>query len=304
MPAVSEFYGIPGPVPFVDVEINADNRLYIDPHAVRLRRSELEFVDEAVDALDSFFGEVTGCVIDGSTSERRRGEDLLQHFVEPWETRLGMATRGFRGHGGASEVGTRIWDTLTDDVEALVRVGVLRQLEDLPLFVDGIDRDITSDVTTRVIYSALARFTASMIQTYPQFTAAGHEVREIEKQVWDPSSLRWTTSDVLLPMANGKELLLVPDGWARRTLLMSAVRFYETSVLSYAQLEQAAILSDGTLAKTPKDLLKQQPDLGRGRETITRVTKRAIGNEDDLLARFKSFVASRLAEDDRGAAAT
>ena len=52
------------------------------------------------------------------------------------------------GHDRAHEVGTWIWDSLTTDVEALVRVGVLRHLEYLPLFVQGVDRDITSDITT------------------------------------------------------------------------------------------------------------------------------------------------------------
>lgn len=95
-------------------------------------------------------------------------------------------------------------------------------------------------------------------------------------------------------MIGGREILLVPEGWARPTLLMSAGRFYETSVLSFAQLEQAVLMSDGKLLKTPKDRLKKQPALGRGRKTNLRVTLRAFESEQDLLASFKAFVAMRF----------
>ena len=97
-----------------------------------------------------------------------------------------------------------------------------------------------------------------------------------------------------LPLVNGQELLLVPAGWARPTLLMSAGRYYETSVLTFAQLEQAVVGSDGKLIKTPKDRLKKQTGLGRGRNTNLAVTMRAFESGEDLLAAFKAFVRGRL----------
>lgn len=296
MSKVSDHYGIVGPVPFVDVEITADNRLYIDPHAIRLSKSPQPFGDQALECADTFLEEVTSCVIKGTPAHLVRGEKLLQHFIEPWETRLGMAAEGFHGHGGAEAVGTWIWDTLNGDVEALVRVGVLRHLEDLPLFVEGVDRDITSDITTRIIFGPLARFTAQMIDTYPEFTSNGHEVKTFEKQVWNPTTREWGVEYVTLPVADGKPLLLIPQHWPRRTLLMSATRYYETSVLSFAQLEQAVVSTKGKLIKTPKHILKKQGGLVRGRGTIVRVTKRAIDTEQDLLAAFKVFVASKFNE--------
>jgi hypothetical protein len=305
MPTITTHYGIPDPVPFVDVEVAADNRLYVDPHAIRLRKTPLPFADRALECVDTFTHEVTDSIIKGTPADRRRGEKLLQQFVEPWETRFGMSAEGFHGHGGADIVGTCIWEVLNDDAEALVRVGVLKQIEDLPLFVEGVDRDITSDITTRIIFEPLAQFTAAMIERFPQFTSLGHKVRTFRKQVWDPSARDWGGADVALPVVDGKPLLLVPQGWARRTLLMSAGRYYETSVLSFAQLEQAVRMSDGKLSTTPKDRLKKQSGLGRGRGTNMRVTMQAFENEQDLLATFKAFVATQLDKkesDERSAA--
>lgn len=304
MPTITTYYGIPDPVQFVDVEVTADNRLYVDPHAIRLYRAPQPFADEALECVDKFFGQVTDSIIDGTSAARRRGERLLQRFLEPWETRLGMSAAGFHGHGGAEVVGTWIWEVLNNDVEALVRVAVLKQIEDLPLFVEGVDRDITSDITTRIIFEPLARFTAAMVDLYPQFTSGRHRVKTYRKQVWDPGDREWSEADMTLPVVDDRPLLLVPKEWARRTLLMSAGRYYETSVLSFAQLEQAVRSFDGKLIKTPKDRLKKQSGLGRGRGTNLRVTLRAFENEQDLLTAFKAFVFSRLSmnEDNEPAA--
>lgn len=294
MPTVRKHYNIDGPTPFVDVEILTDNQLYLDPHAIRLAKAPQPFADDAVKCSDTFCHEVTECVISGTPASRWRGEDLLQHFSEPSETRLGMAASGFQGHGGSDGIGSLVWQTLISDVEFLVRMGVLRQIEDLPLFVKGVDRDITSDVTTRIVYHPLARFTEAMIDAFPHFTAGANTVETFAKQVWDPVAREWTTANVLLPVAHGKPILLVPNGWARPTLLLNARRYYETSVLTFAQLEQAVRSSKGELLTTPKRLLKKQVGLSPGRATSIRVTQRAFENEQDLLAHFKSYVASRL----------
>lgn len=293
MARITTHYGIANPVPFLDVDISVDNRMFLDPHAIRLQHSLQPFVRLANQATETFFAAVAECALSSSPLEQRRGLDLLQHFEEPWETRLGLAKRGFRGHGGAEDIGECIWDALTTDLEAFLRIGILRQVEDLALFVEGIDRDITSDVTTRIVFHALAEFTAQMVADFAEFSSSGHQIAAFERQVWDMSRLSWVTTTVELPVADGKPLLLIPRDWARPTLLMSAGRFYETSVLTYAQLEQAVTSSEGKLLKTPKEVLKQHSTLARGRGTNVRVTRRATEREEDLVAIFRKFVDSR-----------
>ncbi|MFE5788377.1 hypothetical protein JXX30_00385 [Rhodococcus erythropolis] len=299
MAPITRHYGITTPVPFVDVDVNVDNAIFIDPYAIRLDRSANPFAAQANFYTETYFREVTRCALSRNGFDRQTGLRLLQRFIEPWETRLGLASNSFSGHGGAEEVGTWIWNTLTTDVEALLRVGLLRQIENLPLFVEGIDRDITSDITTRIIFESLADFTATMMTRYPQFAASGHRVGAFERQVWDPHNREWTTKVFDLPVAAGKPLLLVPRSWARKTLLMSAGRYYETSVLSYAQLEQAVLSSTGKLLTTPKYELRKQNGLGRGRNTNLSVTFRAHKNDDDLLSLFKSFVDARWERTDQ-----
>lgn len=294
MARITMHYEITDPVPFLDVDVAIDSRMFLDPHAIRLQRVPDPFAALANHATESFFHEVTRCALSPSTAERRRGLDLLQHFEEPWETRLGLAKQGFGGHGGADDIGSWIWEALTTDLDALLRIGVLQQIEDLPLFVDGIDRDITSDVTTRIVFEALVQFTGDTIAKFPQFRSTVHRIGTFQRQVWDVDQLEWTTKEVELPIVAGKPLLLIPRDWARPSLLMSAGRYYETSVLSYAQIEQA-VRREGKLLKTSKDVLKMQINLARGRATNLTVTRRAHEHHDDLLAHFKTFVDSRYA---------
>ena len=102
MPTITTHYGITGPVPFVDVEVTADNRLYVDPHAIRLRRTPQPFANQALECVDTFTHQVTDSIIKGAGATGRRGERLLQRFVEPWETRLGMSAKGFHGQRQSS----------------------------------------------------------------------------------------------------------------------------------------------------------------------------------------------------------
>lgn len=81
---------------------------------------------------------------------------------------------------------------------------------------------------------------------------------------------------------------------------MSAGRYYETEVLTFAQLERASS-RNGKLLKTPKDRLKEQPGLGRGRGTNKVVTARAEGAGHDILAQFRWFVDERAEWAERAA---
>lgn len=293
MASITTHYGITGSVPFEDVDVACDNRIFVDPHAIRLSKGPVPFVTDAVAALDTFFDTVSHDAMSNNTTDHDHGLDLLQHFREPWETRMGMSDSGFSGRGGADDVGTWIWKALRTDLAALLQVGVLKHLEDLPLFVEGVDRDITSDITTRITFAPLADFTESMVNAYPQFTAHHHTTRSVERQVWSSTAKRWELKYVELPVVDGKPLLLVPKGWARSWLLMSAGRYYETQVLSFAQIEQAGVV-DGKLVKTPKDRLREQPGLARGRETNKVVTLRAEDGGQDILEQFRDFVKQRL----------
>jgi hypothetical protein len=288
---VTDHYGIHGSVPFVDVDIDIDNRLYVDPHAVRLSGHPQPFAADAIRSMDTFIDQVMSDIRSSSAAANRHGEKLLQHFTEPWETRLGMAAEGFSGHGGAAAVGTMVADTLRTDARAVLDIGALKHLERLPLFVKGVDRDITSDITTRIIFQPLAAFTAQVVSDFPEFYSGSHLVKNFRRQFWNLSTLEWDEVEVSLPVANGKPLMLVPVGWARGALLMSARRYYGKSILGYVQDDEAYLGGDGKVIKSNKDDLRARPSLKpRGRKTNIDVTVQADAKGEDLPGEFTTYV--------------
>lgn len=294
MATVTTHFAIPGPVPFVNVELSRDNEQFIDLHRIRLRSDASAHASSALTCVDTFLTTVSTAAMSGNPRLKGEARELLQQFSEPRETRLGLAREGFNGHGGAEDIGARIWRSLTTDLQALLHVGVLKYLEELPLFIDGIDRDLTSDITTRIIYGPLADFTAEMIAKYPQFSAGSHSTVTIDRRVWDVTACNWTTRRMTLPAADGKPALLVPKAWVSKRLLMSARRFHGTSLLSYVQEEQASISPSGKVVHPSKVSLRRRPELRRGRRTNIEVTLRAHQAGDDLLRLFRLFVEDRL----------
>lgn len=293
MASVTQHYGIAGPVPFVDVDVTADNLWFVDPRRIRVAHRPEPFRTEALRCLDTFFQVTREGVSSQDQIVRDTARTNLHVFNEPWETRLGMSDRGFHGHGAAHDLGEDIWTKLTTDLEMLLDVGILQHLEHLPIYLRGIDRDITSDITTRIVYGPLVDFTAAMLAKYPEFTTRGHATDTVTKQVWDADTCGWNQRQVTMPAVNGKHLLLVPKTWTGRSLLMRSDRFYETTLLSFIQELEAVVGSDGKVHKTPKRVLEQRGDLARGIETLLKVTKRAHAKGIDLVALFEKFVGSR-----------
>lgn len=293
MASITKYYGISGPVPFHNVDVSSDNRWFLDPHRIRLAAGPGPFQADALKCMDSFFDVTKLGVLSRNLAARNAARVRLHGFREPWETRLGMSSLGYLGHGAATDIGDRIWDELTTNLQALVEVCVLKRVEHLPLFVEGVDKDITSDIATRIVFGPLAAFTAATVASFPAFTAGWHTTRKVSRPVWDPASCAWTVRELELPVADGKPLLLVPRSWVGKSLLIGPKRFYDTSLLSYVQDERAVVLADGKVLKTPKPVLRQEPGLKRGRPTHVAITEHAHWRGDDLVEQFERFVRSR-----------
>ena len=167
-------------------------------------------------------------------------------------------------------------------------MGVLKHLEQLPLFVEGIGADICSDLTTRIVLASLADFTTYMMETHPELRDGASQSTTT---VWDPISLRWVDRELVLPAPEGRPLLLVPAGWARRNPLMTARRFHGVSVLGYVQ-DSEAVRSPktGRLLKSSKDELRRRPDLRDVHEVNVRTTIEALSQNDNLVASFEAYV--------------
>lgn len=295
MTTITEYYGIKTSVPFVDVSVEQDTPLFVDPFRIRLSSAPHPHFENATKCLDSFFNSIASAILLPSPKAESSAMEALAKFREPRETRLGYTRGGFRGHGGAEDVGNAIWRALNQDAEALLRVGVLKRIEDIPLFVENVAEDRCSDITTRIAYGPLADFTNEMMRVYPELQLRHHSPITVERQIWDPENACWSLRQMQLPSIDGEPLLLVPKGWAGSSILMNSGRYFETHVLWFVQQKHAVEIDGRPVLPTKKQLLKQKTP-PRGHLTNIEITLSARDEGLDLLSLYREWVASRHRE--------
>lgn len=123
---------------FVDVDIENDVRMFIDPRALRLLKTE--WGKECIALVQGFFTTVMEAI---RNDEDETAHRLLRTLREPNETHLGLSIAESRGRALGNESAGNVWQALSTSEAA--RSGLLEDLEDTVLLVDGISTDIISD---------------------------------------------------------------------------------------------------------------------------------------------------------------
>jgi hypothetical protein len=232
---------------FVDVSLTNDNKLFIDPFALSQRRDR--WSSECHSTLVAFFQQV----IDRIRSHREAdARELLMHFREPNETRLGFSAHRPQGAGIGSFQAGQLFDALSDSVA--VQTGFLSSLEECELMIDGISRDKISDLTTNVIRGQLVEYTKDQcdllgVATQPVALAPWFELGE----------MAWVNDYVDLPVWRGCPILLVPKSIVRYDPAYEHQRYYRQFVLPFLQAENidAGTALVRTLKKGQKRVYKK-----------------------------------------------
>lgn len=271
-----------GGVDFVDVDVDGDVPVFIDPTAIRLQRGD--WADACVVALQSFFAELLTAI---KADDRTRMVELIYPLTEPNETHLGSSQGEARGRSlGTAKKAEDLIDSLRKS--KAVRSGFLRDLEDSALMVEGIDKDIISDITTCVIRAQLIDYT----QQQAAFHGIPMEFQD-SGPAWNVGSKSWVTSQVKLPRAGGNKLLLVPRSVVRVKLTVDKGRYYRGYLRPYFEDEVLANPRAG-LVRTLKDnslrVIKGALDdeLGTTKPDIIRHTQKHPSALEDYKSEIES----------------
>jgi hypothetical protein len=272
-----------GGLDFVDVDVATDSPVYIDPGAIRAQSGL--WADECKVSLQTFFKELLVAI---GKKDSTRIQALIYPLVEPNETHLGESVGQSRGRSlGSKTKADELIDALSKS--KAVKTGMLSDLDDSAMFVEGIDKDIVSDIATCVIRAQLIEYTQKMcvfhgIPMEPQ----------IAGPIWSSATLQWDdTRTVKLPRANEDKLLLVPKSIIRVHLTVDRGRYYrgylrpyyEAEVLASPSSELVRVLKD----KTVRVRLKALDDrLGTTKPAIVENTQKY----PQALGEYKNKVAS------------
>jgi len=267
---------------FVDVDIVGDVRVFVDPRALHLL--DTEWGAECRHLLQNFFHNVLDAIRDGREAYARQ---LLAVLREPNETHLGLSRGRAQGRGLGSQSALDVADSLAESEAA--KTGLLEDLEDAVLMVEGIADDIVSDIATNVIREPLIRYTQAMCALYGipvALVASG--------PMWNPKNQVWHTDFVEQPVANGRRLLLIPKAIVREKMDYDVGEYYRDFLLEHlkgvelsANTALVKILKDGRRTVYIKDL---KAKYGTGKRAVVTLTRQY----PEVIERYRAIKRSRV----------
>ncbi|MFB7465661.1 hypothetical protein ACFCZ1_19555 [Streptomyces sp. NPDC056224] len=268
---VSEYYNLgrtQGTLDFVDVDTVADVPVYIDPSTIRHLSDD--WGQECIFMLTTFFDSVLDAVRQG---DKERSAYLLGNLGEPNETHLGISKGKSAGRGFGKQMSVDFAAKLAASQAA--KSGLIEDLEDTAFFIDKVDKDIVSDITTNIIRGPLIAYTQQMAAVFRIPLVEGVD----SGPVWNPQSLKWEQEYIKLPVADGEKLLLVPKLIVRRDLHLSRGEYYKNHLVPALQAEEESdprsklvtVLKNGTKKVYRGDI---ERTYGSSKPDVTRETLR------------------------------
>jgi hypothetical protein len=295
MPKFSEAFNIAKTQPeldFVDVSLNTDNRLFVDPFALSQKLDR--WSNDAHHTVVTFFQFIIDNIRQGHED---RARELLLHLREPNETRFGYSRRRSQGAGIGDEQAEDLFEALRDS--SAVRAGFITSLEESELLIEGISHDKISDLTTNIIRGELAAYTIEQCELHD---VPLHEVAM--PPCFSTDLMDWQDRYLSLPVYRNRPILLVPKSIVRRAAAYKHPQYYQHFVLNYLQIEElnnpmsrlVRTLRSGRRKVYKKDVARQHPRtkaflyefsqrhpevLHRYRESLQQAERRGTSSEVD-----------------------
>lgn len=241
---------------FVDVDAEQDIPLFFDPYVFATDPDP--FCSACHAEIDSFFQQVLMSVRAG---DRARGLELLREFQEPNEICFGLSEGAPSGRGIGAFQSERIYTEIENSQAA--RTGLLSDLAECELFVDGIGPDKISDITANIIRGRLVKYTQDQCRLH------GINMREVALgPTWDGGASRWIRQMAELPVIGEKAIILVPKKVVRwkNQLSLDKQQYYRNFVLEFYRdynldnnTSLVRLLKNGDRVVRVKDLVEQNP---------------------------------------------
>ena len=242
MPHFSKFFNINKPqalLDFVDIDLEIDTPLYIDPSALAARKDSWSVV--SLNQVNTFFQAVITSIYN---NDRQRCLELLSHLGEPEETHLGFSKGTNKGSGVGKKQAEGIYDALNQSKAS--ETGLLQDISDLALFIPKLGRDKVSDMTTNIIRHNLIIYTQQQCKLY------NIKMERINTGFyWSISGNEWKQGFTELPLYKGKKVLLVPKYTVRYQVGVDASSFRKKFVFDFLQEEH--LKAGGSLVKAIKN---------------------------------------------------
>lgn len=245
---ISERVGINKTQPeldFFDYEINKDTFKFIDPYYISKKEDEfLELCDEYI---KTFFNRF----MDLLKRDEEQALELFSHLGEINEICLGMSKDKPAGRGVGRLNSLSIFKAIKES--AAFENGVIDGIEDIRLFIDGVDKDKISDMVANIIKYPLIRYTQDQCKLF------GVKMQKVETGFyWDKDTISWERGHQEMLVIDGKKYLLFPKILVSDSKYYTSEEYFRHYILNYLQEEniknntslvRKSYNSDGSLKK-------------------------------------------------------
>lgn len=250
---VSEYFNLGKTQPyldFVDVQLDTDIEVFVDPTALRSLNSK--WGHECASLVQHYFEAVLAQMKAGNDVEAQK---LVSSLNERNEFHLGFSAGKSQGHAFGKKSAESVWGALYKSLAS--KSGLLRDLEDTCLLIEGIGRDMVSDAVCNIIRGPLIKYTQDVCGYYgiplTPDVASG--------PIWNPTSIIWESHLVSLPMTSEGKVILIPKLLVRHRLSYEYQEYYTHYLLP--EMQHAEMQANTGLVELLRD----------GRK---RVTKKAL----------------------------
>lgn len=225
---------------FVDVAVNDDNLLFIDP--ILLASAGDEWSQEAKQVVNSFFDTFYEAY---RNKDKKSKIELLSHAGEQNGTRFGYGC-GNNGKGNTAQGLLEVFKPL----EYLIKeIATVEKAEDLLVLMPNFAEDGLSDLITNILHEQLNRFTLLQMDKY--------EIRKmspISFWTWDKKQCYWKKVERLSYCVDGQEVLVVPKHIVRKKYLFSTSQYFNRIILDRIRKEGGYMYAGKPISK--RDVLK------------------------------------------------
>jgi len=211
------------------------------------------------------------------SNHKLEAKRLFHHLNEPNETCLGLSRGAPSGRGIGSGDAEKMFQSLLKS--KAVRTGIVDHVEDCRVFIEGIDKDKTSDMTTNIIRKHLISYTESQCRLWgiPMTPSVPTGF------FWDRASLQWINEYQKMLVVDNRKILLIPKAIASYSDRYTPQKYYQHFVLNFLQHEHLRI--DSALVQKTH----------RKNGTVRRyVTKKSL--KESVAPYSKAFLESFTAE--------
>ena len=252
---------------FVDVPIGNDTAVFLDPS--RLRNMQSEWASECNSLLQYFFESLLEKI---TTGDKSSGVAMLEALTEKNEFHLGFSNGLSDGRAFGAGYADKVWDALSSSKAG--KTGLLQDIEDTCLFIDGIGPDRISDAVCNIIRGPLIAYTQDVCNYY-----GIPLTKDVDSgPVWNPQNKKWEDELVSLPTTPFGKLLLIPKIAVRHRLVYDYSSYYTHHLLPAMQQSEKKLnsglvhtLKDGRKRVTKKSLVAKY---GSNKAAIAQQTLR------------------------------